>query len=79
MFDTARAYGLGEAELATTGLLALALPAGGAGRTARIVTKGGMTRQSAPGCPTAARPSARLRGEPADLDSLPIDTYLLSP
>ena len=45
VFDTARAYGLGEADLGhNEKLLASALRQCGADATARIVTKGGMTR-----------------------------------
>ncbi len=45
VFDTARAYGHGEAELGhNEQLLAASLRRCGAGDSARIVTKGGMTR-----------------------------------
>ena len=45
VFDTARAYGLGESELGhNEQLLARALRHSGAETSARIVTKGGMTR-----------------------------------
>jgi aryl-alcohol dehydrogenase-like predicted oxidoreductase len=83
VFDTARAYGRGEPELGhNERLLARALRACGGARTARIVTKGGMTR------PGGARgewvPDGRAKTIAADceasllaLDGLPIDLYLL--
>jgi aryl-alcohol dehydrogenase-like predicted oxidoreductase len=80
VFDTARAYGLGEAELGhNERLLARALRAGGAAHTARIVTKGGMTRQAGAWVPDGRAKTIRSDCEAslADLDGLPIDTYLL--
>jgi aryl-alcohol dehydrogenase-like predicted oxidoreductase len=83
VFDTARAYGRDVAELGhNERLLARALRASGGARTARIVTKGGMTR------PGGARggwvPDGRAKAIAADceasllaLDGLPIDLYLL--
>jgi aryl-alcohol dehydrogenase-like predicted oxidoreductase/predicted kinase len=83
VFDTARAYGRGDAELGhNERLLARALRACAGARTARIVTKGGMTR------PGGARgewvPDGRAKTIAADceasllaLDGLPIDLYLL--
>ena len=74
VFDTARAYGVGER------LLAHALRgAGGAGR-ARVVTKGGMARPAG----GAWAPDGRAKALRADceaslaaLDGLPIDLYLV--
>jgi aryl-alcohol dehydrogenase-like predicted oxidoreductase len=80
VFDTARAYGLGEAELGhNERLLARALRAGGAEHTARVVTKGGMTRQAGAWVPDGRAKTIRSDCEAslADLDGLPIDTYLL--
>jgi aryl-alcohol dehydrogenase-like predicted oxidoreductase len=83
VFDTARAYGHGEAELGhNEGLLARALRACGHARTARIVTKGGMTRPG--GAWGGWVPDGRAKAIAADceasllaLDGLPIDLYLL--
>ena len=80
VFDSARAYGLGEAELGhNERLLARVLRACGAGHTARIVTKGGMTRQAGAWVPDGRARTIRSDCEAslADLDGLPIDTYLL--
>jgi len=73
VFDTARAYGHNEA------LLARALRRGGPDRTARIVTKGGMSRAGG-----GWQPDGRAKAVRADceaslvaLDGLPIDLYLL--
>jgi aryl-alcohol dehydrogenase-like predicted oxidoreductase/predicted kinase len=75
VFDTARAYGNGDNERQ----LAAALRACGADHTARVVTKGGMTRPSG-----AWVPDGRARAIRADceaslqaLGGLPIDLYLL--
>jgi aryl-alcohol dehydrogenase-like predicted oxidoreductase/predicted kinase len=80
VFDTARAYGHGEAELGhNERLLADALRRCGADRSARIVTKGGMTRGA-----SAWVPDGRVKAILGDceaslvaLDGLPIDVYLL--
>ena len=80
VFDTARAYGLSEAELGhNERLLARALRTCDAEHTARIVTKGGMTRQGAAWVPDGRAKTIRSDCEAslADLDGLPIDTYLL--
>jgi|tagenome__1003787_1003787.scaffolds.fasta_scaffold20983060_4 aryl-alcohol dehydrogenase-like predicted oxidoreductase/predicted kinase len=73
VFDTARAYEGNER------LVARALRAAGCERTARIVTKGGMTRPGG-----AWVPDGRAKGIAADceasleaLEGLPIDLYLL--
>jgi aryl-alcohol dehydrogenase-like predicted oxidoreductase len=80
IFDTARAYGRGKAELGhNESLLAWALRTCGGAPTARVVTKGGMTR-----APGAWVPDGRAKAIAADceasllaLDGLPIDLYLL--
>jgi aryl-alcohol dehydrogenase-like predicted oxidoreductase/predicted kinase len=80
VFDTARAYGLGQADLGhNEGLLARALrQSGGAGR-ARIVTKGGMTRPRGEWVPDgrAKALAADCEASLAALDGLPIDLYLI--
>ena len=80
VFDTAHAYGWGEAELGhNERLLARALRACGAEVGARVVTKGGMARTE-----RAWVPDGRARTIRADceasleaLDGLPIDLYLV--
>jgi aryl-alcohol dehydrogenase-like predicted oxidoreductase/predicted kinase len=80
VFDTARAYGPGQAELGhNEQLLAGALRRCGAERSARIVTKGGMTRAGG-----AWLPDGRAKAIISDceaslvaLDGLPIDVYLI--
>ncbi|HEY2321097.1 MAG TPA: aldo/keto reductase [Solirubrobacteraceae bacterium] len=80
VFDTARAYGHGQGELGhNERLLAAALRRCRAAQTARIITKGGMTREGA-----AWRTDGRAKAIRDDceaslqaLDGLPIDTYLL--
>ncbi len=80
VFDTARAYGLGETELGhNERLLARALRHSGADASARIITKGGMTRAGG-----AWIPDGRAKTIPTDceaslaaLDGLPIDLYLI--
>jgi aryl-alcohol dehydrogenase-like predicted oxidoreductase/predicted kinase len=80
VFDTARAYGLGPDELGhNERLLARALRRCGATETARIVTKGGMTRAGGGWVPDG-RAKAILADCEASLDALdglPIDLYLL--
>ena len=73
VFDTARAYGDNER------LLARALRACGAAETARIVTKGGMTRAGGGWVPDGRAKAIRADCEAslAALDGLPIDLYLL--
>lgn len=80
VFDTARAYGRGEAELGENErLLAAALRRCGLERTARIVTKGGMTRPGGAWVPDG-RAKAILGDCEASLvalDGVSIDVYLL--
>src|SRR5215831_13170819 len=80
LFDTARAYGHGANELDhNERLLARSLRSSGAGERARIVTKGGMTREGggwiADGRAKAIRADCEASLEA--LDGLPIDLYLL--
>jgi aryl-alcohol dehydrogenase-like predicted oxidoreductase len=80
VFDTARAYGLDAGELGhNERLLAGALRRCGAGHTARIVTKGAMTRQGGAWVPDGRAQAIRTDCEAslAALDGLAIDTYLL--
>jgi aryl-alcohol dehydrogenase-like predicted oxidoreductase len=80
VFDTARAYGHGEAELGhNERLLAGALRRAGAHETARVVTKGGMTRAGG-GWITDGRAKAiraDCEASLAALDGLAIDLYLI--
>jgi aryl-alcohol dehydrogenase-like predicted oxidoreductase/predicted kinase len=73
VFDTARSYGDNEQ------LLARALRACGAEATARIVTKGGMTREGGGWIPDGRAKAIRADCEASleALDGLPIDLYLL--
>jgi aryl-alcohol dehydrogenase-like predicted oxidoreductase len=73
VFDTARAYGDNES------LLARALRATGAEATARIVTKGGMSRAGGAWLPDGRAKAIRADCEAslAALDGLPIDLYLM--
>ena len=79
VFDTARAYGTGGRARHNERLLARALRACGAAATARIVTKGGMTRAGGGWVPDGRAKSIRADCEAslAALDGLPIDLYLL--
>src|SRR5213075_2169982 len=80
VFDTARAYGLGEHELGhNERLLARALRACRAEQRARIVTKGGMTRPGGAWVPDGRAKAIRADCEAslAALDGLPIDLYLI--
>ena len=80
VFDTARAYGLDEADLGhNERLLAAALRRYGAQSVTRIVTKGGMTRQGGGWVPDCRAKAIRADCEAslAALDGLAIDTYLL--
>ena len=87
VFDTAHAYGRGEAELGhNERLLAGALRDRGAARraslhppVARIVTKGGMTRPGGGWVPDGRAKALRRDCEAslAALDGLPIDLYLI--
>jgi aryl-alcohol dehydrogenase-like predicted oxidoreductase/predicted kinase len=80
VFDTAHAYGRGEAELGhNERLLAGALRTAGAERSARVVTKGGMTRPAGAWIPDGRAKALRRDCEAslAALDGLPIDLYLI--
>jgi len=80
VFDTARAYGHGEAELGhNERLLARALRGCGAAARARVVTKGGMTRAGGGWIPDGRAKMLRRDCEAslAALDGLPIDLYLI--
>jgi aryl-alcohol dehydrogenase-like predicted oxidoreductase len=80
VFDTARAYGRDEHELGhNERLLAAELRRCGAERTARIVTKGGMSREGGGWVPDGRAKTIRADCEAslAALDGLPIDTYVL--
>jgi aryl-alcohol dehydrogenase-like predicted oxidoreductase len=80
VFDTARAYGRGEAEAGhNERLLAGVIRRRGAATTARIVTKGGMTRIGGAWVPDG-RAKAILgdcEASLADLGGLPLDTFLI--
>ena len=80
VFDTARAYGPGEAELGhNERLLARALRRSSSDTSARIVTKGGITRAGGSWIPDG-RAKAILADCDASLgalDGLPIDLYLI--
>ncbi|HEU6445426.1 MAG TPA: aldo/keto reductase [Gaiellaceae bacterium] len=80
VFDTAHAYGHGEAELGhNEALLARALRRCGAEAGARIVTKGGMSRTGGGWVPDGRAKAIRADCEAslAALDGLPIDLYLV--
>ncbi len=80
MFDTAHAYRPDGAELGhNERLLARALRAAGAHRSARIVTKGGMTRLGDAWVPDgrAKKLAGDCEASLAALDGLPIDLYLI--
>jgi aryl-alcohol dehydrogenase-like predicted oxidoreductase/adenylate kinase family enzyme len=80
VFDTARAYGHDATELGhNERLLAGALRGAGTGHTARIVTKGGMTRAGGGWVPDGRATAIRSDCEASltALDGLAIDTYLL--
>src|SRR5437870_9217829 len=80
VFDTARAYGRGEAELGhNERLLARALRRCGADAGARIVTKGGMKRTGGAWVPDGRAKAilADCEASLADLDGLAIDLYLI--
>src|SRR4051812_210855 len=80
VFDTAHAYARGPSPLGQNErLLAGALRASGADASARIVTKGGMTRAGGGWVPDG-RAKAIVRDCEASLsalDGLPIDLYLI--
>ena len=80
VFDTARAYGRDATEVGhNERLLAAALGESGPARAARIVTKGGMTREGGAWAPDGRAKAIRADCEAslAALDGLAIDTYLL--
>ena len=80
VFDTARAYGHGEAELGhNERLVARALRRPGSKSRARIVTKGGMTRAGGGWVPDGRAKAIRTDCEAslAALDGLAIDLYLV--
>ncbi len=80
VFDTAHAYGRDEADLGhNERLLSRALRESGGDRTARIVTKGGMSRPGGAWVPDGRAGTIRrhCEGSLAALTPLPIDTYLL--
>jgi aryl-alcohol dehydrogenase-like predicted oxidoreductase/predicted kinase len=80
VFDTARAYGLGPADLGhNERLLARTLRACDAEGRAQIVTKGGMTRPRGGWVPDGRAKAIRADCEAslAALEGLPIDCYLL--
>ncbi len=80
VFDTAHAYGHGEADLGhNERLLAVALRTAGVERRARIVTKGGMTRPAGAWIPDGRAKALERDCEAslAALDGLPIDLYLI--
>ncbi len=80
VFDTARAYGLDATDLGhNERLLSRALRRCGAHTTARIVTKGGMTRAGGGWIPDGRAKSIQRDCESSldALDGLPIDLYLL--
>jgi aryl-alcohol dehydrogenase-like predicted oxidoreductase/predicted kinase len=80
VFDTARSYGHGEADMGhNERLLAGALRRCGAAGQARIVTKGGMTRAGGGWVPDGRAKTIRSDCEAslAALDGLAIDMYLI--
>ncbi len=80
VFDTAHAYALGESELGhNERLLARALRGSGADASARVVTKGGMTRAGGGWIPDGRAKAIRADCEASleALDGLPIDLYLI--
>ena len=80
VFDTAHAYGADQTGLGhNERLLAHALRAGGRERSARIVTKGGMTRPGGAWVPDgrAKAIAADCAASIAALDGLPIDLFLI--
>ncbi len=80
VFDTAHAYGRGEGDLGRNErLLAGALRRCGADRSARIVTKGGMTRAGAGWVPDGRARAivADCEASLAALDGLSIDLFLI--
>ena len=78
VFDTARSYGLDETELGHNERCSSAASCG-AEATARIVTKGGMTRAGGAWVPDGRAKAIRADCEAslAALDGLPIDLYLI--
>jgi aryl-alcohol dehydrogenase-like predicted oxidoreductase len=80
VFDTAHAYGQGEADMGRgERLLAAALTRSGAAASARVVTKGGMARPAGAWVPDgrAKRILGDCEASLTALDGLPIDLYLI--
>jgi aryl-alcohol dehydrogenase-like predicted oxidoreductase/predicted kinase len=80
VFDTAHSYGRDESELGhNERMLARALRHSGTDATARIVTKGGMSRTGGGWVPDGRAKAIRADCEAslAALDGLPIDLYLI--
>ncbi len=80
VFDTARSYGLGASDLGhNERLLVRGLRASRADATARVVTKGGMTRAGDSWIPDGRAKAIRADCEASltALDGLPIDLYLV--
>jgi aryl-alcohol dehydrogenase-like predicted oxidoreductase len=80
VFDTAYAYGHGEADMGRgERVLAAALTHSGAAATARVITKGGMTRPAGAWLPDgrAKRILADCEASLAALGGVPIDLYLI--
>ena len=80
VFDTAHAYGHGEADMGRgERLLAGALARRAGGARARVITKGGMTRPGGGWVPDgrAKRILADCEASLAALDGVPIDLYLI--
>ena len=80
VFDTARSYGRGASELGhNERLLARGLRRCGADASARVVTKGGMTRAGGQWIPDGRAKAIRTDcgASLAALDGLPIDLYLI--
>lgn len=80
VFDTAHAYGHGEADMGRgERLLAAALTRSGVAASARVVTKGGMTRPAGAWLPDgrAKRILGDCEASLTALDGVPIDLYLI--
>jgi len=80
VFDTAHAYGQDEADMGhNERVLAAALTRSGAAASARVITKGGMTRPAGAWVPDgrAKRILADCEASLGALDGVPIDLYLL--
>jgi aryl-alcohol dehydrogenase-like predicted oxidoreductase/predicted kinase len=80
VFDTAHAYGQGEADMGhNERLLAAALTGSGAAKRARVITKGGMTRPAGAWVPDgrAKRILGDCEASLTALDGVLIDLYLI--